>query len=62
MLLLNLLANLAKHIQRIIVRGPSSVKCYINIAYWSQSLECSEPLSRNSQDRMFKTENCFPND
>jgi len=31
-LLLNLVANLAKHIRRIIVRGSNSVKCYINIA------------------------------
>jgi len=29
---LKLVANLAKHIQRIIVRGSNSVKCYINIA------------------------------
>jgi len=48
-LLLKLVANLAKHIQRIIVQGSHSVKCYIHIACWSQSLKCNEPLSKNIQ-------------
>jgi len=38
-LLLKLVAILPRHIQRIIVRGSNSVKCYINIACRSQKIQ-----------------------
>jgi len=55
-------SRLAKHILRIKVRKSNPVKCYIYIAYWWQSLKCSNSLARNIQDRKFKIENYFPYD